>query len=153
MTHARYFLSAPMGEPFLFPWVSLQENNSKRKPACGRAATGGDFSPLIRENHALRQPQKHPRFQSSLKTHHPSHLSEPIDGGAADERGELPATHTEALPHRTHSQHDVQVVTHTLDEGRVAGILCTGVGVKGSSVSKVVAWTRDPAQQQQLQTM
>ena len=46
----------------------------------------------------------------------------PIDGAAVDERRELAAARAEGLADGRHAQHDVQVVTHAVDEGRPAHI-------------------------------
>lgn len=49
--------------------------------------------------------------------------AEPVDGAAVDEGGEHAAAGPEGAPHGAHGQHAVQVVPHTIDEGRPARFL------------------------------
>ena len=44
------------------------------------------------------------------QSHSPGPLNEPVDGAAVDQRGEHAAASPEGVPHRTHAQHNVQLV-------------------------------------------
>jgi len=47
---------------------------------------------------------------------------EPVQRAAGDERGELPATDAQGVSHWRHAQDDVEVVSHSLNEGLVDSI-------------------------------
>lgn len=67
----------------------------------------------------------------ACEDHDPQRQGLPVDGAAVDERGEETAPGTEGLPNRAHGQHNVQVVAHAANEGRVTSIL----NVQGGTVS------------------
>ena len=43
-------------------------------------------------------------------------LSEPVNGTAVNKRGKHTTARTERIPHRTHTQYDMKVVTNSADK-------------------------------------
>lgn len=60
--------------------------------------------------------RKKKRKQNTLDDGYVTDLDKPVDGAAVDKRGEHTTARAESIPHWTHTQHDVQLLSDTRDE-------------------------------------